>query len=52
MAQFVVECSKGHHFTTQWVPLISFKAVRLGSERYQWCPSCRRFRLIHRVRRA
>jgi hypothetical protein len=34
----IVRCSKGHLFTTIWVPLASFKAVRLGSRRYQRCP--------------
>jgi hypothetical protein len=34
----VVRCSKGHLFTTIWIPLGSFKAVRLGSRRYQRCP--------------
>ena len=33
-----VRCSAGHLFTTIWVPLASLKAVRLGPERYQYCP--------------
>lgn len=33
-----VRCSAGHLFTTIWVPLGSLKAVRLGGERYQYCP--------------
>lgn len=34
----IVCCRQGHLFTTIWIPLISFKAVRLGSMRYQYCP--------------
>jgi hypothetical protein len=33
-----VRCSAGHVFTTIWVPLASFKAVRLGWKRWQYCP--------------
>ena len=33
-----VRCAAGHLFTTIWVPLASFKAVRLGNRRYQHCP--------------
>jgi len=31
-------CREGHLFTTIWIPLASFKAVRLGNRRYQRCP--------------
>jgi hypothetical protein len=34
----VVRCSRGHLYTTIWVPGVSFKAVRLGLRRYQHCP--------------
>jgi hypothetical protein len=34
----VVRCSQGHLFTTRWVPLMSFKSVRLGRTRWQRCP--------------
>jgi hypothetical protein len=34
----VVRCQDGHLFTTIWVPLMSFKAVRLGFVRFQRCP--------------
>ncbi|HEX8946669.1 MAG TPA: hypothetical protein VF829_00430 [Candidatus Paceibacterota bacterium] len=34
----VVRCRDGHLFTTIWIPLISFKAVRLGMTRFQRCP--------------
>jgi len=30
-----VRCSAGHTFTTIWMPLGSFKAIRLGRRRYQ-----------------
>jgi hypothetical protein len=33
-----VRCSRGHLFTTIWIPLGSLKAVRLGGRRYQRCP--------------
>jgi hypothetical protein len=33
-----VRCRAGHLFTTIWIPLASFKAVRLGTQRYQRCP--------------
>jgi hypothetical protein len=34
----IVRCSKGHLFTTIWVPGVSFKSVRLGFKRFQHCP--------------
>ena len=34
----VVRCSRGHLFTTIWVPGVSFKSVRLGTVRVQHCP--------------
>lgn len=34
----VVRCREGHLFSTIWIPLMSFKAVRLGPWRYQHCP--------------
>jgi hypothetical protein len=33
-----VRCKDGHLFTTIWMPLVSFKAARLGDRRYQRCP--------------
>jgi hypothetical protein len=33
-----VRCREGHVFTTTWIPGISFKAIRLGPLRLQWCP--------------
>lgn len=34
----VVRCQQGHLFTTIWLPGGSFKAIRLGWFRFQWCP--------------
>jgi hypothetical protein len=34
----IVRCSQGHLFETIWIPLVSFKAVRLGTRRLQRCP--------------
>jgi len=34
----IVRCSKGHLFTTMWIPGGSIKAVRLGFTRFQHCP--------------
>jgi hypothetical protein len=45
----IVRCSKGHLFTTIWMPLGSLKAVRLGPRRYQRCPVGRHFALVQRV---
>lgn len=33
-----VRCREGHLFTTIWIPGASFKAVRLGWVRLQYCP--------------
>ena len=34
----IARCSAGHLFTSTVIPGASFRAVRLGSERYQHCP--------------
>jgi hypothetical protein len=34
----VVRCSNGHLYQTLWIPLMSFKSVRLGPRRLQRCP--------------
>jgi len=34
----IVRCSKGHLFTTIWVPGASLKSIRLGMSRFQHCP--------------
>ena len=45
----VVRCDQGHLFTTIWVPAISFKAVRLGTSRYQHCPVGRHWSKVRPV---
>jgi hypothetical protein len=37
-ARTIVRCRNGHLFTTIWIPGASFKAVRLGALRIQYCP--------------
>ena len=44
-----VRCSAGHLFTTIWVPLGSLKAVRLGLQRYQYCPVGRHWATVTRL---
>jgi hypothetical protein len=41
----VVRCRAGHLYTSTVVPGASFKAVRLGNARFQWCPVGRRWTL-------
>jgi len=48
----VVRCLKGHLFTTIWVPGASFKAVRLGWVRLQWCPVGPHWSLVSPVKEA
>ncbi len=36
--RIVVRCMQGHLFTTVWIPGGSFKAIRLGFVRFQYCP--------------
>ena len=45
----IVRCSAGHLFETIWVPLVSFKAVRLGSRRLQRCPVGHHWAYVERV---
>ena len=49
MAEVIARCSAGHLFTSTWVPLASFKAVRLGRKRYQRCPVGRHWAMIEKV---
>jgi hypothetical protein len=48
----VVRCKSGHLFMTTWVPGVSFKAVRLGSVRYQRCPVGAHWTTVRRVKDA
>jgi hypothetical protein len=34
----IVRCRDGHLFMTTWIPMMSFKAIRLGLLRVQYCP--------------
>ena len=34
----VARCTQGHLFTTIWIAGASFKSIRLGHLRYQYCP--------------
>ncbi len=45
----IVRCKDGHLFTTTWIPLVSFKAVRLGWRRFQRCPVGRHWTTVERV---
>lgn len=45
----IVACSRGGLFQTVWLPLVSFKAIRLGPYRVQRCPVHNRLELVHRV---
>ena len=48
----VVRCRRGHLFTTLWIPGVSFKALRLGWVRFQWCPVGRHWTLVTPLRTA
>jgi hypothetical protein len=45
----IFRCSRGGLFETVWVPLASFKAIRLGSKRLQRCPVHGRWEIVRRV---
>jgi hypothetical protein len=45
----IVRCSRGGLFETVWIPLVSFKAIRLGPFRIQRCPVHDRVELVRRV---
>ena len=45
----IVRCSKGHVFTTVWLPGVSFKSIRLVGARYQYCPVGRHWSLVRPV---
>lgn len=45
----VVRCRSGHLFTTTWVPGMSFKAIRLGFTRFQYCPVGEHWTLVSPV---
>ncbi len=45
----VVECADGHRYSTYWIPAASYKAIRLGTTRYQRCPVGRHWARTHKV---
>lgn len=49
MAEVMVRCGQGHVFTSTWVPLVSLKAVRLGTKRFERCPVGRHWAMISQV---
>lgn len=46
----IVRCSKGHVFTTLWVPGGSLKAIRFGWTRFQRCPVGKHWSFVRPVR--
>lgn len=42
----VVRCRQGHLFTTVWIPGVSFKALRFGLVRFQYCPVGRHWAFV------
>lgn len=38
MQRTIVRCDSGAFYSTIWIPLVSFKAIRFGSARFQRCP--------------
>jgi hypothetical protein len=45
----IIRCSDGHLYTARWIPLVSFRSVRLGSRRLARCPVDGRWRLARSV---
>ena len=45
----IVECADGHRYSTYWIPAASYKAIRLGTTRYQRCPVGRHWARTHKV---
>jgi hypothetical protein len=46
----LVRCRRGHLFTTIWIPGASFKSLRLGWWRGQWCPVGEHWSIVVPVR--
>ena len=44
-----VRCSAGHLYTTIWMPLVSIKAMRLGWQRWQFCPVGHHWATVRRL---
>ena len=43
----VAECKHGHLFETPFIPMMSFKAVRLGNLRFMRCPVGHHWTTVH-----
>ncbi len=50
--RIIVRCSAAHLYTTIWIPFVSFKAIRLGPRRFQFCPVGRHWALVEPVNEA
>ncbi|MEV4512612.1 hypothetical protein AB0K00_27035 [Dactylosporangium sp. NPDC049525] len=46
----IVRCRDGHLFMTTWIPAVSFKAIRLGLLRFQYCPVGGHFTAVRLMR--
>lgn len=46
----IVQCRDGHLFLTTWIPMMSFKAIRLGLVRWQYCPVGDHFTAVRLMR--
>ena len=46
----IVRCRDGHLFMTTWIPGASFKAIRLGLVRMQYCPVGDHFTAVRLMR--
>jgi hypothetical protein len=44
-----VRCSRGHLFTTIWIPMGSLKAARFGRRRFQRCPVGHHWTMVVRL---
>jgi hypothetical protein len=49
MGVVIVRCMRGGLFETVWIPLASFKAIRLGPLRIQRCPVHHRVEIVQQV---
>ncbi|MEH3154317.1 MAG: hypothetical protein PGN29_02860 [Gordonia paraffinivorans] len=38
MNRKIVRCDSGALYSSIWIPMVSFKAARLGTSRFQRCP--------------
>ena len=46
----IVRCRDGHLFMTTWIPMVSFKAIRFGLVRLQYCPVGGHFTAVRLMR--